>query len=77
MSRPLEDILFAAPSPRARITTRMASVMAAAMLLVLAWSSVSFNLPAVYKPVMQALFANIERWRRGEPLRNEVALPQG
>ena len=26
---------------------------------------------------MQALFANIERWRRGEPLRNEVALPQG
>ncbi|MBV7419859.1 amino acid ABC transporter permease [Comamonas sp. CMM03] len=36
MSRPLEDILFAAPSPRARITTRMASVMAAAMLLALA-----------------------------------------
>jgi hypothetical protein len=28
------------------------------MLLVLAWSSVSFNLPAVYKPVMQALFAS-------------------
>jgi len=36
MSRPLEDILFAAPSPRARTTTRVASAMAAAMLLVLA-----------------------------------------
>ncbi|MFT3777988.1 MAG: amino acid ABC transporter permease [Ottowia sp.] len=36
MSRPLEDVLFAAPSPRARTVTRVASVTAAAALLVLA-----------------------------------------
>ena len=36
MSRPLEDVLFAAPSPRARAVTRVASVVAAAALLVLA-----------------------------------------
>ncbi len=36
MSRPLEDILFAAPSPRALAVTRVASVIAAAMLLGLA-----------------------------------------
>ncbi|MFT4194748.1 amino acid ABC transporter permease [Ottowia sp.] len=36
MSRPLEDVLFAAPSPRARTVTRAASVTAAAVLLLLA-----------------------------------------
>jgi len=36
MSRPLEDILFAAPSPRARVVTRGVSALAAAVLLVLA-----------------------------------------
>jgi glutamate transport system permease protein len=36
MSRPLEDMLFAAPSPRARALTRAVSVMAAAALLLLA-----------------------------------------
>ena len=36
MSRPLEDVLFAAPSPRARAVTRAASAAAAAVLLLLA-----------------------------------------
>ena len=36
MSRHLEDILFGAPSPRARTVTRTVSVVAAALLLVLA-----------------------------------------
>jgi len=36
MSRPLEDILFGAPSPRARVVARVASVAAAAVLLLLA-----------------------------------------
>ncbi|WHZ13071.1 MAG: ABC transporter, permease protein (cluster 3, basic aa/glutamine/opines) [Burkholderiaceae bacterium] len=36
MSRPLEDILFGAPSPRARAVIRAMSVIAAAVLLVLA-----------------------------------------
>ena len=36
MSRPLDDILFGAPSPRARTVTRVASVVAAALLLLLA-----------------------------------------
>ncbi|GKT25383.1 amino acid ABC transporter permease [Acidovorax sp. SUPP3334] len=36
MSRPLEEILFGAPSPRARAVTRVVSVAAAALLLVLA-----------------------------------------
>ncbi|MEX8195136.1 amino acid ABC transporter permease [Comamonas guangdongensis] len=36
MSRPLEDILFAAPSPRAQAVTRAASVVVAAVLLLLA-----------------------------------------
>ena len=36
MSRPLEDILFAAPSPQSRRTTRVVSVMVAAVLLLLA-----------------------------------------
>ncbi|WP_159877436.1 PepSY-associated TM helix domain-containing protein [Aquitalea denitrificans] len=35
---------------------RAASLWLWAMLLVLAWSSVSFNLPSVYKPVMATLF---------------------
>ena len=35
MSRPLEDILFGAPSPRALAVTRVASVVAAAVLLAL------------------------------------------
>ena len=36
MSRPLEDILFGAPSPQARTVTRVVSVIAAAVLLLLA-----------------------------------------
>jgi His/Glu/Gln/Arg/opine family amino acid ABC transporter permease subunit len=36
MSRPLEDILFGAPSPRAQAVTRVVSVIAAAVLLGLA-----------------------------------------
>lgn len=36
MSRPLQDILFGAPSPRARTVTQVVSVAAAAMLLALA-----------------------------------------
>ena len=36
MSRPLEDILFGAPSPRAQTAIRVASVTAAAVLLLLA-----------------------------------------
>lgn len=36
MSRPLEDILFGAPSPQARTVTRAVSMIAAAMLLLLA-----------------------------------------
>lgn len=35
MSRPLEDILFGAPSPRAQTITRVVSVIAAAVLLLL------------------------------------------
>jgi len=35
MSRPLEDILFGAPSPRAQTVTRVVSVIAAALLLLL------------------------------------------
>lgn len=41
MSRPLEDILFAAPSPRAQAITRAASVIAAIVLLLLAAGIVS------------------------------------
>lgn len=36
MSSPLEDILFAAPNPRTRTTIRVASAMAAAVLLAMA-----------------------------------------
>lgn len=36
MSRPLEDILFGAPSPRAQAVTRVASAITAAVLLLLA-----------------------------------------
>jgi len=36
MSRPLQDILFGAPSPRARTVTRVVSAIAAAVLLLLA-----------------------------------------
>jgi len=36
MSRPLEDILFGAPSAQARVVTRVVSVIAAAVLLLLA-----------------------------------------
>jgi glutamate transport system permease protein len=36
MSRPLEDILFAAPSPRARAATRAVSLLCGALLLLLA-----------------------------------------
>ncbi len=41
MSRPLEDILFAAPSLRAQAITRVASVIAAVVLLLLAAGIVS------------------------------------
>ena len=36
MSRPLEDILFGAPSPRAQMVARVASVVAAGVLLLMA-----------------------------------------
>jgi glutamate transport system permease protein len=40
MSRPLDDILFGAPSPQAQAVTRVASAIAAAVLLLLAASIV-------------------------------------
>ena len=40
MSRPLDDILFGAPSPRAQAVTRVASAIAAAVLLLLGASIV-------------------------------------
>ncbi|NWK80027.1 PepSY domain-containing protein [Aquitalea sp. LB_tupeE] len=55
---------------------RAASLWLWAMLLVLAWSSVSFNLPAVYKPVMQTLFASQPEPALQAAMRQDEHLPR-
>ena len=55
---------------------RAASLWLWAMLLVLAWSSVSFNLPAVYKPVMHSLFARQTEPDLQAPLRTNAHAPR-
>lgn len=47
-----------------------------AMLVVLAWSSVAFNLPAVYQPVMRSLFPHqpVDETSRGHTERREPRL---
>ena len=63
MSRPLEDILFGAPSPQARTVTRVVSVIAAAVLLLMAAAVVfRFHSAGQLEPRLWEFFARPTTW---------------
>ena len=63
MSRTLENILFGAPSPRAKTVTRVVSVVAAAVLLLLAAAVVlRFHSAGQLEPRLWKFFAWPTTW---------------
>ncbi|KRC31804.1 amino acid ABC transporter permease [Acidovorax sp. Root219] len=63
MSRALEDILFAAPSPQARKLTRVVSVVAAAVLVLMAAAVVfRFHSAGQLEPRLWEFFARPTTW---------------